>query len=179
MDNRYQAIMTQPRPRQVRLSKRGKSSLRLLSAVLVVAEIWIFAALYLRWLRLHSLTELWQNNSLAFYAAAALPLLLLCYAPSLKRQKLLLADGQVAVAMITSRFRMNKYGPFYVKFNFRDDQGGLIERESVDSTNLLREGSSMLVYYDGDDMDALVAQCAAYYEIVVPGFKSDYVDEVG
>jgi hypothetical protein len=66
-----------------------------------------------------------------------------------------------------------------VKFNFRDDQGGLIERESVDSTNLLREGSSMLVYYDGDDMDALVAQCAAYYEIVVPGFKSDYVDEVG
>jgi hypothetical protein len=71
MDNRYQAIMTQPRPRQVRLSKRGKSSLRLLSAVLVVAEIWIFAALYLRWLRLHSLTELWQNNSLASVKSGA------------------------------------------------------------------------------------------------------------
>jgi hypothetical protein len=177
MDSRYQAILTQARPRKVRLSKRGRSSLLLFGAVVLVAEIWIFVALYLRWSRLHGVTELWRNNGLAFYAAVALPVLLLSYAPVLRRQKLLLSDGQVTVAMITSRFRINNRGPFYVKYKFQDDRGGLIERDSVDSTNLLREGSSMLVYYDSDDVESQVAQCAAFYEIVVPGFKSDYVDE--
>jgi hypothetical protein len=179
MDNRYQAILTLPLPRTVRLSKRGRSSVKVLVRIAVVVEIWILAALYVGWNRTHSLGALWQHYSLGFYAAVVFPSAILAFTPALQRQRMLLTNGQVSVARITSRYRTNNSGPFYVKFSFHDDQGNLFERDSVDSTNLLREGSSMLVYYNRDEMDALVAQCAAYYEIEVPGFKSDYVDDAG
>ena len=42
---------------------------------------------------------------------------------------------------------------------------------------MLREGSSMLVFYDPGNLDALIPQCATRYEVVVPGFGPDYVDE--
>lgn len=179
MDSRYQALLDQPRPRQVKLSKRGRYWLLLLTAVVGVVELSLLAVLYSRWVRWNSLAELVQNHGAAFYAALLLPFLPALYLFPLGRQKRLLAGGEIAIATVTSRFQIGTRGPYYVKYRFKDNQGNLVERESVDSTNLLREGSTMLVYYDCEDMDDQLAQCAAYYEVVVPGFGPDYVDEAG
>ncbi len=179
MDSRYQALLNQPRPRQVKLSKRGRYWLLLLSGILGVVELSLLATLHSHWLRSNSIAELVQKNGVVFYAAVFLPFLPVLYSSALASQKRLLANGEMAIATVTSRFQTSASGPYYVKYKFKDDQGNLLEGESLDSTDLLREGSTMLVYYSGEDTDDQVAQCAAYYEVIVPGFGSDYVDETG
>ncbi len=175
---RYQALLDQPRPRQVKLSRRGRHWLLLLGAVVAVVEVLLLATLYSDWLRWNSMAELVRKNGVAFYAAVLLPLLPALYFSSLARQKRLLANGEIAAATVTSRFFTGRMGP-YVRYRFKDRQGNSVEGESLDSTNLLREASTILVYYDTEDIGNQVAQCAAYYEVILPGFGSDYVDEIG
>lgn len=159
----------QPRPRPVRLSRRGKFWLLLLGSVLAGIEVLLIVFLYSNWNQEGSWADLVQNHGVAFYSALFLPVLPFLYRRVLGHQRSLFEEGEVAIATVKSRYKKNRRGAFYVKYNFRDLEGNVVESESLDSTSLLREGSGMLVFYDGDNVDDQIAECAAYYEVMLPG----------
>lgn len=140
-------------------------------------ELLLLLSLWRHWGQVSSLEELIAKFGPVFYAALLLPFLPLLYSRVLSRQKQLLQNGEVAIAAVKSRYRIRGQGPYYVSYSFRDAAGTAVEGKSLDSTGMLREGSGMLVYYDGDDTDDQVAQCAAYYVVSVPGLVPDYVDQ--
>lgn len=169
MDSAYHAILNQRRPRRVRLSRRGRSWLLLLGSVLGGIEILLIGFLCSRWNPTGSWAQLIHNHALPFYSALLLPFLPFLYRRSLDHQKHLLEQGEVAMATVKSRYQSGHPGPYYVRYSFRDGKGNVLEGESPDSAGLLREGSDVLVFYDDDNVDDQVAECAAYYEVIVPG----------
>jgi hypothetical protein len=177
MDNAYHAILNLPRPRRVRLSRRGKSWLLLLGSVLGGIEILLISFLYSRWNSTGSWAQLVQNHGLPFYSVLLLPFLPFVYRRWLDHQKHLLEQGDVAMATVKSRYRKANRGPYYVMYSFRDSKGDVLEGESLDAEEMLREGSGVLVFYDNDNVDDQVAECAAYYEVIVP--SSQPVGAVG
>lgn len=141
----------------------------LLGSVLSAIEALLIVFLYSNWSHEGSWVGLVQNHSVAFYAALFLPVLPFLYRRALDHQRTLLEQGEVAIATVKSRYRKNRTGPFYVKYSFRDLGGNIVEGESLDSTSLLREGSGMLVFYDSDKVEDQIAECAAYYEVMMLG----------
>jgi hypothetical protein len=169
MDEAYQAISRQPRPRPVRLSRRGKFWLLLLGSVLTGIEVLLIIFLYSNWNQEGSWAQLVQSHGAAFYSAVFLPFLPFLYRRPLQHQRQMLEQGEVAIATVKSRYKKARRGAFYVRYSFRDLEGNVVEGESLDSTSLLREGSGMLLFYNGNNEDDQIAECAAYYEVIVPG----------
>jgi hypothetical protein len=179
MDSRYQAVLDMSKPRNVRLSKRGRLWVLWLALPVCAVEAGILVSLYFSWMQLKSVAELVRVHGVAFYGVFFIPILPLCYRRVLLRQKNLLANGEIAVATVTQRIHDMRMRAFYVKYRFTVHRGDLAEGKCLDPTELLREGSTMLVYYDPDNLDNKVGQCEAYYEIPVSGDREDYVDAVG
>ena len=125
------------------------------------------------------MAELVRVHGIAFYAVLFIPVLPFWYKRVLLRQKKLLTNGEIAIATVTQRIHDMRMRAYYVKYRFSLHKGELAEGKCLDATELLREGSTMLVYYDPDDLDSKVAQCEAYYEIPVSGDREHYVDAVG
>ncbi|HKT51123.1 MAG TPA: hypothetical protein VJV96_12530 [Candidatus Angelobacter sp.] len=184
MDARYQAMLDMPRPRTVQLSRRGRSSLLWLGLAVGAVEVCMLVSLYFDWDQLKSLAEVVRVHGLLFYATLLIPILPFWYKRSLLKQKSLLQNGEIAVAHIKEWIPPGTNGPkgnweFFVKYTFPDKKGETVEGRCLDSTKLLRVGSNMLVYYNPDDLDDKVAQCEAYFELFLPGYKEDFVDAVG
>jgi len=158
----------------VRLSRRGKSWVRLLAGILAAVEAGLLIYLSTCWTRTNSLAALISRNGLAFYSALLLPFLPAIVSRGLGREKELVRNGEVAVATVTSTSnspsKVNRNDDVrIVEYQFRDESGALMEGTSVDPTFLLREHSAMLVFYDPDDPTQRVTQCAAYYQVVALG----------
>jgi hypothetical protein len=184
MEARYQAMLDMPKPRAVHLSKRGRRWLIWLGLAVTAIEIWVLLSLYFEWIHLKSLAEVVRLHGVAFYGIFFIPILPFWYKRSLLRQKRLLQSGEIAFAHIIEWIPPGTNGPkrdleFFVKYVFSDKKGETVDGMCLDSTRLLREGSSMLVYYNPDDLDQKVAQCEAYFEVLLPGHKEDFVDAVG
>jgi hypothetical protein len=119
-----------------------------------------------------------------FYSALLFPLLPVRLSRGWVRQKQLVRDGAVAIATVTSTSNSpgapNRNDDVrMVQYQFRTDSGALITGSSPDPTLLLRDGSDMLVYYDPAAPAEQVAQCASYYEALVPGLEPDWRDQIG
>ena len=176
-------IASQPRPRMVQLSRRGKSWVLLLAIILAAIEagLVIYLCMLARWT--NSLASIVKENGLAFYSALLLPFLPLVFSRGLRREKELIRNGEVAVAKVTSTSnspgKRRNDDVRTVEYQFSDASGALMMGVSVDSTLMLREESAMLVYYDADDPSQQVAQCAAYYQVEAPGLEPDWIDETG
>jgi hypothetical protein len=183
ISERQRLIASQPRPRMVRLSRRGKSWVLLLASVLAAVEAAFLIYLLTRWIR-NSLATVVSRNGIAFYSALFLPFLPVVFSRGLGKEKELIRNGEVAVATVASTSnspsKVNRNDDVRtVQYQFRDGSGSLVAGTSVDSTLLLREQSAMLVFYDPDDPTQQVAQCAAYYQVVAPGLDSDWLDDMG
>jgi hypothetical protein len=184
ISERQRLIALQPLPRMVRLSRRGKSWVLLLASVLATVEAGLVIYLVSRWIKANSLTTVVSTYGLAFYSALFLPFLPVFFSRGLGKEKELVRNGKVAIATVTSTSnspsKVNRNDDVRtVQFQFRDGSGTIVEGTSVDSTLLLREQSAMLVFYRAGDPTQHVAQCAAYYQVMVPGLDSDWLDDVG
>lgn len=154
-----------PRPRPVRFSRRGKSTLVLVAAVLIAALGILLAGLAAK-----SPQRATPGQSQTLPLAVPI-LFILVIGPVLlrqvTRQKLLLADGEIAMARVTKR-RASRHGPA-IQYEFATPLGQQFSRSSADGSGRLSAGMSVPVFYDPQDPKKQLALCGSLYEVVLPG----------
>jgi len=182
LSEKQQRLAALPKPRNVRLSRRGRSWLRMLAGVGIVVEAGIVALLVAH--RAGISTGAAASDGGLILAALLLPMLPLVLSRGWFKQKHLVEHGAVAIATITTTSNspgtVNRNDDIrMVQYRFRSESDAVVTGCATDSTLLLRDGSAMLVYYDPANTADQVPQCASYYEVVAPGIEPDWMDQVG
>lgn len=157
-----------PRPRPVRMSRRGKLIAAIVSSALL-ASLGIFAASL-------SLTSAVAGRNAAppQFLAFALPIvLILVIVPLMLRkitqQKFLVATGEIASAHVTKRW-IARNGP-YIRYEFAAPLGEHFSRSAADASRTLAVGMNVPIFYDQQSPKKQLALCASFYEVVLPGEK--------
>jgi hypothetical protein len=160
------AIADLPRPRRVRMSWRGKTTVVMVAAILL-ASVGLFV------------TGLASKSAAAQRAGQppqtlpfVLPILfLLVIVPvmliTVLRQKPLLIDGEIGTARVTKRWAA-RHGP-KIQYEFTTPLGEHFSRSASDGPGRLSVGMAVPVFYDAQRPKRQVALCASLYEIVMPG----------
>jgi hypothetical protein len=160
-----QALLRTSRPREIRMSTRGRVSLSVaLLAVLGFAAIF-GVHLYTIWERKLSVAVFTPGDWVI--AAIVALLLLLPYAMwrSQVRECDLLENGEVALATVVRQWRGDK-GSSSVEYEFKDFQGAAQKGLGFDYTQKLFEGMPVAVFYDRDNPKRQIPACATYHEVV-------------
>jgi hypothetical protein len=155
-----------PRPRPVRISRRGKIIATVVSAALL-ASLGIYAA------GLSATSRVADGNagrpqfsvyplSIAFVAVVAFVML-----NALARQKRLLADGEMATAQVTKRW-MARNGP-NIRYEFNTPLGEHFSRGAADGSRQLSVGMIVPIFYDPQKPKKQLALCASFYEVILRG----------
>jgi len=165
-DEMTRMLAALPRPRPVRMSRRGKMIAGIVSAALL-ASLGIFAA------SMSAASAIaGRNAGSPQFLTVVLPIvLILVIVPillsSLTRQKLLLAEGEIATARVTKRW-MARNGP-NILFEFTTPLGEHFTRGAADGSQKLSVGMNVPIFYDPQRPKRQVALCASIYEVVLPG----------
>ncbi len=165
-DDMKSVLAELPRPRPVRMSRRGKAMAVVVSAILLASFGMLVAGL--------------AAKSAAGGPGGGPPQLLTYGLPiallvvmisvmisSVARQKSLLADGELATARVTKRW-MARNGP-NIRYEFTTPLGEHFSRGATDGSRQLSVGMSVPVFYDAQNPKKQLAACASFYEIVPPG----------
>jgi hypothetical protein len=156
-----------PRPRPVRMSLRGKMIATVVSAALLAA-VGVYASAGILTQRAAGGQHTGPSQfptyalSIAFIALFAIVMLNLT-----GRQKLLLAEGEMATAQVTERW-MARNGP-NIRYEFTTPLGEHFKRGAADSSRQLSVGMNVPIFYDPRNPKRQVALCASFYEVVLPG----------
>lgn len=167
-DEMSRALAALPRPRPVRMSRRGKIIATVVSAALM-ASLGIYAA------GLAGTSRVAGGNagppqfsvyplSIAFVLVVALVML-----NALARQKRLLAEGEIATAQVTKRW-MGRNGP-NIRYEFTTPIGEHFTRGAADGSRQLSVGMNVPIFYDPQSPKKQLALCASFYEVVLPEEK--------
>ncbi len=160
-----QALLQTSRPREIRMSTRGRFSLSVaLLGVLGFAAIFGLH-LYTIWARKLSFAVFTPGDWVI--AAIVALLLLLPYAMwrSQVRECDLLENGEVALATVVRQWKGDKGAPS-VQYEFKDFQGETRSGMGFDYTEKLFEGMPVAVFYDRDNPKRQIPACATYHEVV-------------
>ena len=160
-----QALLRTSRPREIRMSIRGRFSLSVaLLGVLGFAAIFGLH-LYTVWARKHSFAVFTVGD----WVIAAIVALLLYLPYTMWRSQVrecdLLENGEVALATVVKQWKADK-GSSSVEFEFKDFQGENRKGMGFDYTNKLFEGMPVAVFYDRDNPQRQIPACATYHEVV-------------
>jgi hypothetical protein len=156
-----------PRPRPVRMSRRGKIIAMVVSTALL-ASLGIYAATGLAIQRPVGGQYAGPSQfpvyalSIAFIVVVALVML-----RTLTRQKFLLAEGEIAIARVTKRW-MARNGP-NIRYDFTTPLGEHFTRGAADGSQKLSVGMNVPIFYDPQKPRRQLALCASIYEVVLPG----------
>ena len=164
-DEIARVLVDLPRPRPIRMSRRGKSTLVLVAAVLI-ASMGIFLAGLAA--KSPERATPGQSQTLPF----TLPILFILVIVALMlrqitRQKLLLADGEIAMARVTKR-RASRHGPA-IQYEFGTPLGQQFSRGAADGSGRVSAGMSVPVFYDPQNPKRQLALCGSLYEVILPG----------
>lgn len=165
-DEIARAIAELPRPRRVRMSRRGK-----LTAVMVTAILLASMGLFVSGLAAKTAAAQ-RNGGRQQFLPFALPILfILIIVPvmllTVAGQNSLLADGEIATARVTKRWAA-RHGP-KIRYEFNTPLGEHFSRSASDGPGQLQVGMTVPVFYDSQKPKKQVALCASLYEIVMPG----------
>jgi hypothetical protein len=160
-----QALLRTSRPREIRMSNRGRVRLSVasLGGVGFCANFGLH--LYAIWTR---------NNSFAAFtpgdwviAAIVAFLLLLPYTMwrSQVRECDLLENGEVALATVLRQWKGDKSSSS-IEYEFKDFQGESRKGIGFDYTQKLFEGMPVAVFYERDNPKRQIPACATYHEVV-------------
>jgi hypothetical protein len=161
-----QALLSTSRPREIRMSTRGRVSLSVaLLAVLGFAAIFGLH-LYTIWARKLSLAAFTPGDWVITVIVALLLLLPFAMWRSQVRECDLLENGEVALARVVGQWRGEKDSSS-IEYEFRDFQGETRKGVGLDYTQKLFEGMPVAVFYDRDNPKRQIPACATYHEIVI------------
>ena len=155
-----------PRPRPVRMSRRGKMTAGVVSVALL-GSLGIFAAGMAAQPALAR-----QNTPPPQFLTFAVPIVLvLVIAPlmlrALRQQKFLLAEGEMATGHVTKRW-MTRNGPA-IWYEFTTPLGEHFSRSAADGSRQLSVGMNVPIFYDPQRPKKQLALCGSFYEVVMPG----------
>lgn len=165
-DEMSRALADLPRPRAVRMSRRGKTM-----AIVVLAALLASLGIYATGFGLQ------RTAGAQYYAPSQFPV----YAISIafivvfavvilnvaRRQKQLLAEGEMAMAQVTKRW-LARNGP-NIRYEFTTPLGEHFSRGAPDGSRQLCVGMNVPVFYDSRNPKKQLALCASFYELVPPG----------
>jgi hypothetical protein len=160
-----QALLRTSRPREIRMSTRGRVSLSVaLVAVLGFAAMFGLH-IYTVWERKHSFAVFSPGD----WVVTAIVALLLLLPYAMWRQQVrecdLLENGEVALATVVGEWRGDK-GQSSIEYEFKDFQGQTRRASGFDYTQKLFEGMPVAVFYDRDNPKRQIPACATYHEVV-------------
>jgi len=155
-----------PRPRPVRMSRRGKMTAGIVMVALL-ASLGIFAA------GMAAQPAVARQNAMPpqFLTFAVPIVLVLVIAPlmlrALGQQKLLLAEGEMATGHVTKRW-MARNGP-NIRYEFITPLGEKFSGSAADGSRQLSVGMNVPIFYDAQRPKKQLALCASFYEVILPG----------
>lgn len=166
-EQQFRTLLELPRPRPVRLSARGKSSLIVLAAGLLLLVIILTL--------MASLPEAGTRRSIApgrMILVYAVPLGLvavlgLLMRRGLAREKELLAEGELTLGRVTRQWRCRNGNG--IRYEFTPAGGQSISRSCTDYSRQFSEGMAVPVFYQTDQPSRQIAACGSFYEIAAPG----------
>jgi hypothetical protein len=166
-DEMSRVLATLPRPRPVRMSRRGK-----IIAVVVLSALMASLGIYAAAGVLAQRTAGGQDSgtsqlpvyglSIAFIVVFGIVMLNV-----IGRQKRLLAEGEIATAHVTKQW-MARNGP-NIFYEFTTPLGEHFSRGAADGSRQLSVGMNVPVFYDPQRPKRQLALCASFYEVVLPG----------
>jgi hypothetical protein len=155
-----------PRPRPIRMSRRGKSS-----AVLVFAILFASMGIFVAGLSAKTAAAAGKPGPPQFLMYALPIVFILVIGPvmlrTILRQKPLLAEGEIGTGRVTER-RMARHGPT-IRYEFTSPLGEHFSRSTADGSRQLSEGMNVPIFYDPQNPKKQLALCASFYEVVLPG----------
>jgi hypothetical protein len=165
-DDLISALAVVPRPRDVRMSRRGKSTSVLVTVILVVSMTLFVAGLVAQ------TKATGANTGSPQLVKFALPIVFISvFVPFqlfiISRQKILIAEGEIATARVTER-RLARHGPT-IRYEFTTSLGEHFSRSASDGTGQLSPGMSVPIFFDPQAPKKQLALCASFYEVVMPG----------
>jgi hypothetical protein len=165
-DEMNRVLAELPRPRPVRMSRRGKTIAVMVSAALL-ASLGIFATGIATTSAVAG-RETRPPQLLVFVPPIALILVIVpLMLRGIAKQKFLLAEGEIAAARVTKRW-LARNGP-NIRYEFTTPLGEHFSRSAADSTRQLSVGMNVPILYDPQRPKKQLALCASFFEVVRPG----------
>jgi hypothetical protein len=160
-----QALLKTSRPREIRMSTRGRFSLSV-AFVGVMGFAAIFGVhLYTIWQRKLSVAAFTPGDWVIAVIVAFMLLLPYAMWRSQVRECDLLENGEVALATVVRQWKGDK-GSSSVEYEFKDFQGETRKGIGFDYTEKLFEGMPVTVFYDRDNPKRQIPACATFHEVV-------------
>ena len=161
-----EALFRVPRPRQIRMSNRGKIQLAVVLIVVFGFVTAVGARLYFFWTNTHSFAK-FHTADWVFVGITAL-LLLILYGTwrSQLREINLLENGEIAAGRITQQGIINQ-NISSISYEFKDIRGQSHTASGTDYTQKLYEGMAVPVFYDSDNPKRNIAYCSTFHEVVI------------
>ena len=165
-DEMSRVVANLPRPRPVRMSRRGKMNAMIISIALL-ASLGIFAAGIAGQSAVAG-----RNAEPPNFLTFALPIVaILVITPlmlrTLGQQKILLAEGEMVMGLVTKRWIARNGSN--IRYEFNTPLGEHFSRGAADGSRQLSVGMNVPIFYDPQKPKKQLALCASFYELVLPG----------
>jgi hypothetical protein len=112
----------------------------------------------------------WREEFLAFALPAMFFLAMLVYSLAwIRRDRALLATGNVALAIVIERRRISNsrgYSYTQVRYKFRDPEGQLHDGKGAEYSGFYSEGNAVAVFYDPANPKRQVPYCGSFHRVV-------------
>jgi hypothetical protein len=163
----YRLLLELPRPRPVRMTRRGKTSILVIAVAFLV-----FALALITMLALQPAPPRRGSSPPPLALVIGLPLgvlalMALVMQRAMARERELLGNGEVVLGRVTKQWAARNGSGIH--YEFTTPSGETISRMTSDFSRQLSQGMSVLVFYDLFKPKKQVALCSALYEVVVPG----------
>lgn len=162
-----------PRPRPLRRSPvAGGAAVAIVTALKLVA-IGLIANILWSLKDFTSASAFFPDHKGSFFGFGFCAVAIIITSTAQRKQKKLVANGEVAIATISARYQINY--DWHVRYTFQDKTGQEIMSDALDNSGkrLLTPGQQMLVYYEAENPRKAVAQSESWYEPSVAGLGRD------
>ncbi len=166
-DGEFRMLQEMPRPRPVRLSRRGKINLTVAMTGVAGFAVITGAGAYRRIAAAGSVAVLSRADWIWLAFVFVLTWIPFFTWKNVRRQKDLMAHGEVALARVLRR--MGDRSSPTIQYEFEDAQGQKASGMASDTTRSLYDGMSVVVFYDAQNPRRHAAQCECFCEVVLPG----------
>ena len=163
----FRLLLELPRPRPVRVSRKGRSNLMIAMTGVAAFDLIFLAHVWSAYKAAGSFAALPRADWMWMVLAIAIGLIPYATWKNVKRQKALLETGEVALATVLRQF--SNRSTFTIQYDFRDPQGQKVTGLANDTTRALYEGMSVPVFFDANNSRQRVAQCESFCEVILPG----------
>jgi hypothetical protein len=161
-----QALLRTSRPREIRMSARGKFGIAAATIFALGIAAAIFIHLYTLWIPKQSFARFATSDWFTLGVGFLLALVPYGVWRGQVKECDLLENGEVVLGKVTRQWNDNKNGSS-IEYNFTDYQGQSHTLTAFDNSNSLYVGMPVPVFYDRDNPKRAIASCASLHRVVV------------